>query len=297
MILVGTASWADKNLIDSGLFYPAHIKTPSDRLAYYASQFPLVEVDSSYYALPSERNAALWAERTPADFRFDIKSFRLFTQHQTPPKVLPVDIRVALGAVEKQHIYYHDLPEELRDELWQRFRSALRPLKDAGKLGVVLCQFPPWFVFRQSNLEHIAACARMMEGFRVAVEFRHRSWFDDQHRENALEFERRLGLTHVVVDEPQGFASSIPSVWEVTTPEIAVVRLHGRKRETWSQKGLESSAERFNYLYSTDELRKLVGAVKTLASKAREVHVVFNNNFGNFAQRNARDLAQLLLES
>ncbi|CAI8861070.1 DUF72 domain-containing protein [Methylocaldum szegediense] len=297
MILVGTASWADKNLIDSGLFYPAHIKTPSDRLAYYASQFPLVEVDSSYYALPSERNAALWAERTPADFRFDIKSFRLFTQHQTPPKVLPVDIRVALGAVEKQHIYYHDLPEELRDELWQRFRSALRPLKDAGKLGVVLFQFPPWFVFRQSNLEHIAACARMMEGFRVAVEFRHRSWFDDQHRENALEFERRLGLTHVVVDEPQGFASSIPSVWEVTTPEIAVVRLHGRKRETWSQKGLESSAERFNYLYSTDELRKLVGAVKTLASKAREVHVVFNNNFGNFAQRNARDLAQLLLES
>lgn len=295
MILVGTASWADKNLIDSGLFYPAHIKTPSDRLAFYASQFALVEVDSSYYALPSERNAELWAKRTPPDFRFDVKSFRLFTQHQTPPKALPVDIRVALGPIEKKHVYYHDLPEELRGELWQRFRSALRPLKDAGKLGVVLFQFPPWFVFRQGNLQHIAACAQMMEGFRIAVEFRHRSWFDDQHREHTLEFERRLGLTHVVVDEPQGFASSIPPVWEITSPEIAVVRLHGRNRETWSQKGLESSAERFNYLYSADELRELAGSVEKLASKAREVHAIFNNNFENFAQRNALDLQQLLL--
>lgn len=293
-ILVGTASWADKNLIDSGLFYPAHIKTPSDRLGFYANQFPLVEVDSSYYALPSERNAALWVERTPPGFLFDIKSFRLFTQHQTPPNVLPVDIRAALGPVEKKNIYYRDMPEELRGELWSRFRSALKPLRDAGKLGVVLFQFPPWFVYQQSNLEHIAVCARVMEGFRIAVEFRHRSWFDDKHREDVLEFERSRGLTHVVVDEPQGFASSIPSIWEITSPDMAVVRLHGRNRETWNQKGLASSTDRFNYLYSADELRDLAGSIQTLAAKAREIHVIFNNNFGNFAQRNAVDLQHLL---
>ncbi|MDV3241480.1 MAG: DUF72 domain-containing protein, partial [Methylocaldum sp.] len=224
----------------------------------------------------------------------DVKSFRLFTQHQTPPKVLPVDIRAALGPVEKKNIYYGDLPEELRGELWSRFRSALKPLKHAGKLGVVLFQFPPWFVYRQSNLEHIAACARVMEGFRIAVEFRHRSWFDDRHREDVLEFERSRGLTHVVVDEPQGFASSIPSVWETTSPEIAVVRMHGRNRETWSQKGLESSADRFNYLYSADELQELAGSIEKLAAKARETHVIFNNNFGNFAQHNAGELKQLL---
>lgn len=294
MILVGTASWADKNLINSGLFYPAHIKSPAERLSYYASQFHLVEVDSSYYALPSERNAALWVERTPPGFLFDVKSFRLFTQHQTPPSALPADIRAALGPVEKKNLYFLDLSEELRGELWFRFRSALKPLINAGKLGVVLFQFPPWFVYRRTNLEHITVCMEAMEGFRIAVEFRHRSWFDDNHRENVLEFERSLGLAHVVVDEPQGFANSVPSIWRVTTPEVAVVRLHGRNRETWNQKGLASSTDRFNYLYSTGEIQDLADSVKKLSTNARDVHVIFNNNFGNFAQQNAAELQQLL---
>ncbi|MGX2041402.1 DUF72 domain-containing protein [Methylocaldum sp. MU1018] len=297
MILVGTASWADKSLIDSGLFYPARVKTPAERLGFYASQFSLVEVDSSYYALPSERNAALWVERTPPGFLFDVKSFRLFTQHQTPPNVLPVDIRAALGPVEKKNVYYRDMPEELLGELWLRFRSALKPLKDAGKLGVVLFQFPPWFVYQRSNLEHIDVCSQAMEGFRMAVEFRHRSWFDDGQRESVLEFERSHGLTHVVVDEPQGFANSIPPLWEITSPEMAVVRLHGRNCETWNRKGLESSTDRFNYLYSADELHDLAGSIEKLATKVRETHVLFNNNFGNFAQRNAADMRHLLDKS
>lgn len=133
--------------------------------------------------------------------------------------------------------------EELRGELWFRFRSAFKPLINAGKLGVVLFQFPPWFVYRRANLEHITVCVEAMEGFRIAVEFRHRSWFDDNHRENVLECEQSLGLAHVVADEPQGFANSIPSIWRITTPEVAVVRLHGRNRETWNQKGLASSTD------------------------------------------------------
>src|SRR5512140_3861953 len=116
-IRVGTASWTDKSLIDCGRFYPPGTTTPEDRLRFYASQFPFVEVDSSYYALPSARNAARWAERTPASFRFNVKAFRIFTGHQTAPVALPKDIRDAL-APSKKNVYYKDLPDELRNELW-----------------------------------------------------------------------------------------------------------------------------------------------------------------------------------
>jgi uncharacterized protein YecE (DUF72 family) len=159
-ILVGTASWADKSLVDSKLFYPKEAKTAEARLHHYATNFRLVEVDSSYYALPAPTVAELWAQRTPETFVFDVKAFRIFTQHQTPPKVLPPDIREALGPLaEKTSIYYGDFPPELMDEMWRRFRLALEPLRNDGKLGAVLFQFPPWFFYRRSNLAHIAHCA------------------------------------------------------------------------------------------------------------------------------------------
>src|SRR6476660_5135901 len=135
-ILVGTASWADKSLLDSGLFYPKQAKTAEARLRHYSTQSPMVEVDSSYYALPAPQVAQLWAERTPETFVFDIKAFRIFTQHQTPPKVLPPDIREALGSLsEKKNVYYGDLPPDVMSEMWHRFRLALEPLRLANKLG------------------------------------------------------------------------------------------------------------------------------------------------------------------
>jgi uncharacterized protein YecE (DUF72 family) len=293
-ILVGTASWTDKSLIDSRLFYPPEVKSPEERLKFYASRFPLVEVDSSYYALPSERNAALWAERTPEGFVFDVKSFRLFTGHQTPPNALPPDIRAALGPVEKRNVYYKDLPDDLRAELWARFKGAIRPLQAAGKLGAVLFQFPPWFVYGRQSLEHIARCAEIMAGCRLAVEFRHHSWMDEAHRAAVLDFERDHGLAHVVVDEPQGFSNTIPAVWEATSPELAVLRLHGRNAATWNIKGAESSAERFDYVYAMDELRELADPIRHLAEAAFAVHVVFNNNYANYAQHNAVELMGIL---
>ena len=286
-ILVGTASWTDKMLVESGLFYPPAVKSPEDRLRYYATQFPVVEADSSYYAMPTARNSTLWADRTPQVFVFDIKAFRLFTQHQTSPQGLPKDIRDALGPIEKTNIYYADMPDELLTELWQRFRAAIMPLQQAGKFDAVLFQFPPWFVYRPSNLDHIQRCAELLAGYQLAVEFRHRSWFEEKHREQVLGFERDHGLAHVVVDEPQGFASSIPPVWEVTCPKLAIVRLHGRNRETWDKKGLASSAERFDYLYSDAELLELAEQVRRLAANVGRVHVFFNNNYSNYAQRNA----------
>jgi uncharacterized protein YecE (DUF72 family) len=179
----------------------------------------VVEVDSSYYALPTARNAQLWAQRTPQGFVFDVKAFRLFTGHHTPPEAFPKDIREAVGPTDKKNLYYQDLPEEITAEMWRRFVTALVPLKQAEKLGAIVLQFPPWFVFRRASLERILNCVRHLAGYKVAVEFRNRTWFDEKHRPDVLAFVREHDLVHVVVDEPQGFSSSIPAVWEVTSPE------------------------------------------------------------------------------
>jgi len=295
-ILVGTASWTDPTLIASGRFYPPQAKTAEARLRYYASRFPLVEIDSTYYALPAERTARLWVERTPADFVFDVKAFRLFTGHPAQPSALPADLRRALPLTEKANLYYGDLDAEIRAELWRRFRLGIGPLRESGKLGVVLLQFAPWFVFGSASFEHIAHCAEMLGGFRLAVEFRNRSWFGEGTREATLAFEREHALVHVVVDEPQGFASSIPQVWEVTSPQLAILRLHGRNREMWTRKGLASSAQRFNYLYSAAELQALASGARELARRAQRVHVLFNNCHEDKAQRNAAQFAQIVAD-
>lgn len=294
-ILVGTASWADKSLLDSKLFYPSEATSAEARLRHYASRFPLVEIDSSYYALPAPPVAQLWVQRTPATFVFDIKAFRLFTQHQTPPKVLPPDIRDALGSVaEQKNVYYAEFPPELRDEMWHRFRMALEPLRQAGKLGAVLFQFPPWFFYRRSHLAHIVHCAQMLDGYQTAVEFRSRTWMDDKHRIEVLAFEREHGLINVIVDEPQGFPSSIPAVWEITNPALAIFRLHGRNARTWDKKGLTASSERFDYEYEERELREFVEPVRRLAAQAQRVHVVFNNNLRDQGIRGATAMGELL---
>jgi uncharacterized protein YecE (DUF72 family) len=292
-ILVGTSSWTDKTLIDCGRFYPATAKTPEARLRFYASQFPIVEVDSSYYAIPSEDTAKLWAERTPERFVFNVKAFRLLTTHQTQPKVLPKHVRESLP-VEKKMIYYRDLPNELLDAVWSEFRAALRPLAEAGKLGVVLFQFPPWFLSNKESLGYIEQCLERMEDYRIAVEFRHPMWFAGSGRERTLAFERDRGIAHVIVDEPQGLKTSVPPIWEVTRPDIAVVRLHGRNHVTWEKKGLKTASERFDYWYDEKELKALAPQIDAIANEAQRVHVLFNNNFQDQGQRAAHMLQNLL---
>jgi uncharacterized protein YecE (DUF72 family) len=159
-ILVGTTSWTEPTLIQSGRFYPSHVRAAEEQLRYYASQFPIVEVDSSYYALPSVRNSQLWVERTPEGFVFDVKAFRLLTGHQTPPDPFPKDLRDRLGPVDKKNLYYRDLPEDIRGDIWERFRTALDPLREAGKLGVVAFQFAAWVVYTRKSLEHLTRPSR-----------------------------------------------------------------------------------------------------------------------------------------
>jgi uncharacterized protein YecE (DUF72 family) len=231
-ILIGTASWTDKSLIASGRFYPAKCNSPEERLRYYASQFPLVEVDSSYYAMPKPEVAQLWAERTPPTFTFNIKAFRLFTGHQTSPAVLPKDVAEALGPVEKRNLYYKDLPREITDEMWRQYREGIEPLKRSGKLAAVHFQFAPWVAYHPKSRDHIEECQRQLVGYQLAIEFRNKTWFEGKRAAVTLAFERERNLVNVIVDEPQGMANTIPSVWEVTNPALAIVRLHGRNHET-----------------------------------------------------------------
>ncbi len=291
-ILVGTASWTDKSLIASGRFYPAKSTTPEERLRYYATQFPLVEVDSSYYAMPAPRVAQLWAERTPPDFTFNIKAFRLFTGHQTSPAVLPKGIVEALGPTARKNLYYKDLPSELTDEMWRQYRAGIEPLRYARKLAAVHFQFAPWVAYHPRSLEHIEECQRQLEGYQLSIEFRNKTWFEGKHEQATLDFERSRGFVNVIVDEPQGSSNSIPSIWSVTNPELAIVRLHGRNHETWNKKNLNSSADRFNYDYSAEELSGLAEKIDAIA--AASVHVVLNNNFEDQGQRNARTLTEML---
>jgi uncharacterized protein YecE (DUF72 family) len=186
------------------------------------------------------------------------------------------------------------VPEEIIGEIWRRFVTALDPLKQPKKLGAILLQFPLWFVFRRSSLEHILDCAQHLAGHKIAVEFRNRTWFEEKHRPDVLTFVREHDLVHVVVDEPQGFSGRIPAVWEVTSPELAIVRFHDRNRGTWMKKGLASAAERFNYLYSAAELSELAKPVRQIAARTNRVNALFNNCYLDYGTRNAAQLASML---
>jgi uncharacterized protein YecE (DUF72 family) len=294
-ILVGSCSWADKTLIDSG-WYPPTAKSPADRLRFYASQFPIVEVDSTYYAVPDRRNAEAWIERTPPDFTFDIKAYALFTGHAAATRALPKELRETLPAEqqEKRNLYYKDLPEPVGEELWRRFLDdVLLPLDSAGKLGVVLFQFPPWFGPRSDNREYISEVKERLGQFQPAVEFRNAAWMGDpQDQERTLGFLEEHHVSYVCVDEPQGFKNSVPPVTAATAP-VALVRMHGRNDATWNAR-TPSAADRFDYLYSEDELREWAPRIEDLAGRAREVHVLMNNCHRDYSVRNAREIGELL---
>jgi uncharacterized protein YecE (DUF72 family) len=285
-IRVGTAGWTDKTLIASG-WYPPEAITPEKRLRYYAGQFPLVEVDSAYYALPAEQTAAAWAARTPAGFTFNVKAFSLFTQHPTPVRALPVDLRESAGKAGKDRVYLKDVDPELAGQAWDRFLAALEPLRAAGKLGAILLQFPPWFPISRSNKEYITACAERAAPRRVCVEFRNRTWMTPDNQKETLEFLTAHQLPYVCVDMPQGYPSSIPPVLAATS-DLAVIRLHGHS-DKWESKDIH---ERFGYLYSDEELARWAGNIQRLAEDAAETQVVFNNCYRDHAQVNARQLAE-----
>ena len=296
-VLVGISSWTERTLIKEGNFYPAGAKTAEARLQFYASQFPIVEVDSTYYFPPSERNAILWLERTPKDFTFNVKAYSLLTNHPTKRESLYADLREELPKEleKKRNLYREQLPEDAVEQVWQRFHDALMPLHSAGKLGAVLFQFPQWFVIARKNKEYVLECRDRLKDFRIAVEFRHKSWLEERNREETIGFLEENGLPFVCVDMPQGFDSSLPPIAIATSKDLAMVRFHGRDPKAWTTKS-ETAAERFRYEYKEKELREWVPKIKDLSQQARETHVLMNNCYRDYAVNNAREFRSLLEE-
>jgi uncharacterized protein YecE (DUF72 family) len=264
-VLCGTCAWADHHA-----FYPRSVN-PSDRLAYYARYFSLVEIDSSFYRIPETAHVKRWIAETPGDFVFDLKAYKTLTGHD----------RGKASAAERLH-----------DQTL--FVEIAETLGASGKLGQVLFQYPPWFDYSQSNRTLVDQMVRTFSSVRIGVEFRNRSWWDGRTASETLCWLRQKGYVNVVCDEPQTGSGTIPFVPEVTQPELVVFRLHGRNAETWYQSGLTSSQQRFDYLYQHEELATFLPYVHQWSSEAAEVHILMNNNQGDYAIRNAVDFMNLL---
>jgi uncharacterized protein YecE (DUF72 family) len=297
-VRVGICSWADPALIESGTFYPKKSMSAEARLRFYARAFDVVEVNASYYAIPDVLTVRRWVERTPPGFVFHIKAWSLMTGHHVRPQTLPADVQAVLPArVRRSHrgeILAEEVPGEGIDAAFRLFRSALAPLETAGKLGYVLFQFAPWVHFTPERLDYLASLPVRLPGWKLAAEFRHRSWFPD-HADETLRALREARLAHVITDAP-AVAGVMPHVTAVTAP-TAILRLHGRNAEGFLRqiRGEEPSVrEKYDYLYSDAELAALVPEIGGLAEESEEVFVSFNNNNRDYPVRNALTMKRLL---
>ncbi|MEO8510649.1 MAG: DUF72 domain-containing protein [Chloroflexota bacterium] len=295
---IGTASWTDPTMTAAGVFYPDGASNAEERLNFYSSQFPVVEVDATYYALPARQTAELWMERTPAHFTFDIKAHALMTGQPSEPKRLPPDLRGALPAelLAQRRLYAKDLPAKIRDEIWERFLDALAPLNSSGKLGAVFFQYPRWVFPSNEAREAIVEARERLGDIPMAVEFRHASWVNEKNVDRTLRFLEKLEIPLVMVDAPPGMKSSLPPMVAVTSPRLAVVRFHGRRTETWEAANIPV-VERFRYLYDESELGEWVPRIREAASQVRETHVLMNNCYANYGTTNAREIAAMLSET
>ncbi len=272
-VRIGTCSWADETL--TKVWYPSSVRTSEARLEHYAARFDTVELNSSYYALPSPDAAAAWARRTPAGFVFHVKAFGMMTRHPVKPEQLPPDLRGeaetdARGRIERPS-------RELRAEVFTRFRAALEPLREAGKLGGILMQLPPYVTRKQASLEYLEWAKERLGGDEMMVEFRHRSWLEPEHADETLAFLRSLGATYVIVDAPRTDARNLVPTVVAATSGTAYLRLHGRNASTWNVRG-RSAAERFDYLYSSEELSEWSPPLRELSSLSERTYAMFNNN-------------------
>ena len=297
-IRIGTASWTDPTMTAPGVFYPRGSDSAEERLTYYAGTFPIVEIDATYYALPSAPVAEAWVRRTPPDFVFDAKAHALMTGQPTETRRLPKAVRTALPAnlAAKPRIYGRDLPAELLDAVWQMYLAGLEPLRANGQLGSVLLQYPRWFFPTSESRDLILEARQRLGEVRSAVELRSETWFNEKNRERTLRFLADNAIPFVMVDGPQGLRSSIPPIAAVTSPDLAFIRFHGRRVETWEANGI-ATVERFRYLYSEEELREWVPRIRQAAEEARELHVLMNNCYANYGSTNARELASMLEEA
>ncbi|MEF3302370.1 DUF72 domain-containing protein [Paenibacillus sp. GYB003] len=267
MIRIGLAGWGDHEAL-----YPPGTAA-QDKLRLYAKTFPVVEVDSSFYAIQPQRNYEKWAQETPQTFGFVVKAYQAMTGHQRG--------KPAAG--------------ESAEATFAAFCESIVPLREAGKLKAVLFQYPPWFDCTRAHVDELRRAKERMGDVPLALEFRHQSWFAPDVRDKTIAFLKREGWAHSVCDEPQAGPGSVPVVAVPTHPELTIVRFHGRNAEGWNSGGQPNWRDvRYLYRYSRDELTEWIGRLAALAEGSKEVCVLFNNNSGGDAAANALELAGLL---
>lgn len=289
-VRIGTASWTDPEFIRAG-WYPDDVKNDAEaRLRYYADHFSMVEVNATFYALPTVETVAAWAERTPDTFRFHVKAHQVISGHPSDPGRLPAPLR-ALPAELDRRGRIRKPSRELRDAAIDTLLEACGPL--GTKLGAVLLQLPPFIVAGDRQRDEIARIVERMKPVRTAVEFRHRSWAEPAERAATARLLGELDAAWVCVDTPdRDVASIMPRIVEVTSPGLAYLRMHGRNAASWTTG--RTVAERFDHDYTEEELSEWIDPVIAMAERAQEVAVVMNNNARDYALLAAERFRTLL---
>ncbi|MBU9712988.1 DUF72 domain-containing protein [Evansella tamaricis] len=267
MILVGLAGWGDHDSLYEG------IRPSESKLAAYSGHFPIVELDASFYGIPSERSIVKWITETPESFQFVVKAYQGMTGHQRG-----------------------EIPFSSKKEMFDAFTNSLTTMVKAKKLAMVLCQFPPWFDCRKGNVDYLKYCRHGLGDLDVALEFRHQSWFTEQYKEKTLRYMETDGWIHSICDQPQAGMKSIPFVPEVTSKEKTLVRFHGRNVYGWNKpaKGQDWRDVRYLYDYSNQELTELATSIKEISSKTNNCYVIFNNNSGEHAAENGKRFVEIM---
>ncbi|MFZ2957271.1 MAG: DUF72 domain-containing protein [Candidatus Ozemobacteraceae bacterium] len=295
IIRVGTCSWTDPSLISCGRFYPpAFARSAEGRLRFYSDRFSTVEVDASYYAIPPVKTVQAWVDRTPPGFTFHLKIFGALTGHAIKPASLPKAFRDELSQADRNSPTLLIRQPELLARLAATFRSAVEPLRASGKLGLIVFQFSPRFSYSAERLNFLETLHSWIAPLPMAIEFRHASWVEDPSiLDRVVGKLNELGLPYVTADEPR-FASPLTIPFKpAVTGDIAFFRLHGRNRENWFKKDIQTSL-RYNYLYNDEELADFVSAAREASRRARLVFLMFNNCHEDAAIKNALRTLELL---
>ena len=291
----GVAGWTDPTLLAEGVFYPSGATSAESRLRYYATRLSMVEVDATYYSMPSEETSRRWVERTPEHFRFDVKAHSLMTGHPTNPDRLPGWLRddLPLRLRAARNVYTHHFSRDAIDEVWRRFLGALCPLRDSGKLGAIMLQYPKWFTPTRASARMLEEARDRLGDWPASVELRNREWLSERIQPRTFGLLRSLAYSYVAVDAPPGMESSMPPVMQVTNPRLAIIRLHGRRESTWEARN-DIVTERYRYLYQREQLEAWLPGVHHAAFEALNVHLIFNNNHANYATTNAVEMHELV---
>ncbi|KPL58984.1 DUF72 domain-containing protein [Rossellomorea vietnamensis] len=265
MIYIGVTGWGDHDTLYENV-------SPRDKLKEYGAHFPIVEVDTTFYAVQPIRNAEKWVKETPEDFKFIVKAYQGMTGHQRG-----------------------EIPFETKEEMFRAFKESLTPYVEAGKLAMVLLQFPPWYDCKKENVDYIRYCREQLKDFPLSLEFRNQSWFRPEYREKTLSFMEKEGWIHSICDEPQAGEGSVPRVLEATHEDATLIRFHGRNLYGWNKPNGEDWREvRYLYRYNRAELEEWIPHLHQLHERSKDLYILFNNNSGGDAADNAKELIELL---